>query len=69
MKRIGSKRVIRCYLCNNPSRYNRSYKSRVEEIQINPITGERKQALVETRICIDCAEKVGYKVRLTVPKD
>lgn len=62
-KRIGSKRLIRCYLCDNPCRRNYSYKARVEEVQVNPLTGERKLIEIETRICRECAQKSGYKVK------
>ena len=55
--------AIRCLACSKVFRLNKSYLVRIHEKTIASLTGEIKQEEVIGRVCRDCAESAGYKVR------
>lgn len=57
------KRAIRCLSCDKIKRYSHSYAVRVAERTKSMLTGEAKESEVLGRICGDCAELAGYKVK------
>lgn len=57
------KQAIRCLACDQIRRRNKSYKVNVVEKTKVYFTGEIKEQEIQGRICRDCAESAGYKVR------
>lgn len=61
-KRAGSKRLFACVSCQIPKRFSDTFKCRVEKV-IELYPGQHETRLLEGRLCLDCAEKAGYKIR------
>lgn len=57
------KKIISCIICGKHRRDGNTYKAQVEVVSKSPLTGEKKTERVIGKICADCANNAGYKVR------
>lgn len=58
------KRAIRCSGgCQKLVRLYGSFQAKIQDVLVNPITGERKDIEYTGYLCRGCAELAGYKVK------
>lgn len=55
--------AIRCLNCSKVTRLNKAYSVRLKERTTVILTGEVKEFELIGKMCRDCAELAGYKVR------
>ena len=57
------KQIVRCVGGDHFVGYYKSFKVKAIDRVTNPHTGEIKDVSYEGRLCRDCAQKAGYKVK------
>jgi len=57
------KTVIRCLNCREIMRFSQSYAIKLTQKTKSFLTGEEKEETIFGRLCRDCAESAGYKVK------